>query len=315
MANRVKGLDELEFEQMRGGERLSVVLGVSGWLKKDKDVVRPWTCLINIGDQYAVRWDTQQLLALNQAFTKFITDEAVGMVVSTVLRQTLLAGLLMAIAWPATLLKAARVIDNPWSVCMERARHLGEVLADILAARKQGMRPVTLVGYSLGARAIFVCLQELAKRGLRGIVEDAFLIGTPAPNDVAAWQAASSVIAGRLVNAHAPNDWFLAFVYRATSVQLGIAGIHPVPVEHVENIDISAIVPSHFKLRARMPLILERLGADVDPSIVAAKKSRMAAKAAAAAAVGEGPSASESSPLLVSPPSPRSPATSSSAPL
>jgi len=123
---------------------------------------------------------------------------------------------------------------------MERAQQLGIVMADILATYRQGKRPVTLIGYSLGARAIFVCLQELARRNLLGIVEDAFLIGTPAPSEPNAWNEASKAVAGRFVNAYATNDWFLAFVYRATSVQLK----YPKP---------------YYLLLLLMPLVLELL--------------------------------------------------------
>lgn len=31
------------------------------------------------------------------------------------------SGLMTAIAWPASLLGVASVIDNPWSVCLQRA--------------------------------------------------------------------------------------------------------------------------------------------------------------------------------------------------
>jgi len=64
----------------------------------------------------------------------------------------------------------------------------------------------------------------------------------------------------------------------------------------VENIDITDLVPKHFKLRSRMPLILERVGADVDPVVVAAKRQRMerkAAEKAAAAANGKAAAAIE----------------------
>lgn len=73
-------------------------------------------------------------------------------------------GIMTAIAWPAALIAASSMIDNPWHVCTRRASEAGKQLAEVLLSREQGNRPVTLIGFSLGARVIFSCLEELAKR-------------------------------------------------------------------------------------------------------------------------------------------------------
>lgn len=49
---------------------------------------------------------------------------------------------------------------------MDRARKAGLILADALCNNVQGDRPVTLVGFSLGAKTIYHCLVELASRGM-----------------------------------------------------------------------------------------------------------------------------------------------------
>lgn len=49
-----------------------------------------------------------------------------------------------AVALPATLMKLADVLDNPWQIAADRSRKAGEVLADILEERVQGNRPCSL---------------------------------------------------------------------------------------------------------------------------------------------------------------------------
>jgi hypothetical protein len=104
-------------------------------------------------------------------------------------------------------------LDDPWVIAMDRAHQAGKLLARVLlaehrktrarsavpgsaeapstassarvaggeavASRVMG-RPITLVGYGMGARLVFHCLETLAAEGgaeARGIVENAVLIG------------------------------------------------------------------------------------------------------------------------------------------
>lgn len=71
------------------------------------------------------------------------------------LRLYIIIGLLTAVAWPAALISAATMIDNPWSVCTQRATAAGKQLAEVLLAREQvGNSGVTATGISTpGPRA------------------------------------------------------------------------------------------------------------------------------------------------------------------
>jgi len=91
---------------------------------------------------------------------------------------------------------------------MNRAVQAGQLLAHVLASGAHGGRPVTLVGYSMGARLVFHCLLELAALRARGVVEAAALLGAPVRADRrGVWAAARAAVAGRLVNGYSSHDW------------------------------------------------------------------------------------------------------------
>ena len=63
-----------------------------------------------------------------------------------------------AMTLPLALTKLSYLIDNPWSVSQARADMAGLILADSIIDRNLGTRPITLVGFSLGARVIYAAL-------------------------------------------------------------------------------------------------------------------------------------------------------------
>lgn len=160
------------------------------------------------------------------------------------------------------LTKLGYLIDNPWSNALDRAKAAGSVLADVLIHRHLGVRPIILIGFSLGARLIFYCLLELAKAKAFGIVQDVFILGATVTAPRQTWLQARSVVAGRFVNCYARNDWVLNYLFRATNAGLNnIAGLRPVQnVPGLENVDVTDKVAGHMSYRAFMPLILDQLG-------------------------------------------------------
>jgi hypothetical protein len=140
------------------------------------------------------------------------------------------------------------------------------VLADALMNKVQGERPVTLVGYSLGARLIYSCLQKLAERRAFGLIENVVLVGAPCPSDAADWRRIRSVVSGRVVNVFSKQDFILGFLYRTSSVQLGVAGLQPIVGVHgVQNVDVSELVDGHLQYRYLTGSILRKIGfEDVD---------------------------------------------------
>jgi hypothetical protein len=167
-----------------------------------------------------------------------------------------------ALQLPVVLTKLAYLIDNPWTVSLDRANAAGLILADSLIDRNLGTRPVTFVGYSLGSRVIFSCLRELARKGAYGLVQNVYLFGSPIVAKRDEYLKARTVVAGRFVNGFAKNDWILGYLFRLTSGGISrVAGLAPVEdIPGLENIDVTEFVPGHMSYRTAMPRLLREVG-------------------------------------------------------
>ncbi|KIN02546.1 hypothetical protein OIDMADRAFT_102684 [Oidiodendron maius Zn] len=262
-----KEVDDFAFLPLKGSRhhepqpadrRLRVTIGVSGWLTQKEDVITPWRAFGHQSEVFALRWELKELSKLGHSMESVVKSAAWSVAKKEIIARTIFASLLEAF-WPISLLKVAKVIDNPFSV------HTGE-------------RPVTLIGYSLGARLIYSCLMSLAERRAFGLIESVVLIGTPAPSVSADWRAIRSVVAGRLVNVYSEHDYILGFLYRTSTIQLGVAGLQEVEdVRGVENVNVTDIVSGHLRYQYLCGTILERIGfEDIDIEEVAKEQETIA---------------------------------------
>ena len=264
-------------ESSPADRRLRVAVGISGWLTEKEEVVKPWHVLGHDVEVFALRYELESLISLGNSLTTMIKSAVWGKAKSEIIKRTIFASLMSAL-WPLALLKVGRIVDNPFSVAKSRSDKAGKVLADAIINKAQGERPVTLVGYSLGARVIYSCLMSLAERKAFGLVESAVLIGAPTPSALSDWCVMRSVVAGRLINVYSENDYVLAFLYRTSSIQLGVAGLQKVEgLKGVENVDVSEKVSGHLRYRYLVGSILKKIGfEDVDAAEVAKEEEALA---------------------------------------
>lgn len=249
-------------------KKLLVTIGISGWLTSPEDITRPWRCLSpRSSSLYALRFDPAALLDIGESLDTLLESYGWQYVQYEIVTRTVLATLYLAL-WPLVLVKAARVIDNPYSVARNRAEKAGRVLADALCNRVQGERPVNLVGFGLGARVVYYAMKELFQRDAFGIVQDVYLLGAPVHSDNKLdWSMLRAMAGGRVVNGYSGSDWVLGFLERGSSLGKGVAGLQEVNVFGVENVNLGgdkagkqAIVEGHARYGEVMGLILRECG-------------------------------------------------------
>ncbi|XP_045331843.1 transmembrane and coiled-coil domain-containing protein 4 isoform X1 [Leopardus geoffroyi] len=269
MKKRVGAIEEFTFLPLTEGRQLHITIAITGWLASGKyrTFSAPWAALARSREQYCLAWEAKYLMELGNALETILSGLA-NMVAQEALKYTVLSGIVAALTWPASLLTVANVIDNPWGVCLHRSAEVGKHLAHILLSRQQGRRPVTLIGFSLGARVIYFCLQEMAQeKDCQGIIEDVVLLGAPVEGEAKHWEPFRKVVSGRIINGYCRGDWLLSFVYRTSSVQLRVAGLQPVLLQdrRVENVDLSSVVSGHLDYAKQMDVILKTVGIHTKP--------------------------------------------------
>ncbi|KAL9104777.1 MAG: hypothetical protein Q9163_000327 [Psora crenata] len=269
-ASKPSSSEDAEGQEHPSKRRLLVTIGITGWLTSKEEVVTPWLVIGQHSEVFALRFELEALMNLGNGLDAMVSSAAWGYAKGELIKRTVFAELMGAAAWPLGVLQIGRVVDNPFSIALSRAEKAGEVLADALINKAQGERPVTLIGYSLGARVIYFCLTSLASRHAFGLVESAVLIGAPCHSTTADWRAIRSVVAGRLVNVFSENDYVLGFLYRGSSLQNGVAGLQRIEgIPSVENVDVSETVSGHLRYRYLVGSILKRIGfQDLDPAAV-----------------------------------------------
>ncbi|KAJ1808479.1 hypothetical protein LPJ77_002314 [Coemansia sp. RSA 2523] len=265
IVRRTRFAEQFEFIPCINEGQTNLVLTIPGWLDKADNGVYSFSTLDPInGDHCSLLWESEALRRLGSSL-RMIVGEVFSITLTQTLQHTVLPSLLGPLSIPMWLAKLGYVLDNPWSNGCELALKAGPIVADLLLQRVQGQRPVTLVGYSIGARLIFYALLELANMNAFGLVGDVYLFGTPVVASEEEWRIAASVVGGRFVNAYSTKDWILSFFYRTTNLgRKSVAGLHPISgVNALENFDVSDDVPGHNAYREVLPILLHNLGVSV----------------------------------------------------
>ncbi|ROT39856.1 DUF726-domain-containing protein [Sodiomyces alkalinus F11] len=267
-ANRRTGpVKTFEYRPLHNNKRVHLIVTVSGWMTGKVDDVRlPFSTVDPIlGDLYSVLWEPEMLRSTGDTIN-ILATEALTQGLQQVLGSTILMGLMAALQLPVILTKLSYLIDNPWAVSLDRATAAGLILADSLIDRNLGTRPVTLVGYSIGARVIFSCLQELARRGAYGLVQNVYMFGSPVVAKKDEFIRARTVVPGRFVNAYHTNDWILGYLFRLTNGGIRrVAGLAPIEgLPWIENTNVTDLVKGHMEYRRMMPRLLRECGWPVE---------------------------------------------------
>lgn len=266
MKKRMGSVRTFEFRPLHNNRRVNLMISISGWMIGNEDDVRlPYSTVDPVeGDLYALHWEPEMLKSIGQTIN-IVANELFTQALQQILGATILTAFISAIQWPMGLSKLGYILDNPWSVSLDRAWAAGLILADTLISRNLGQRPITLMGFSLGSRVIFSCLVELSRKKALGLVENVYIFGTPVVKKKEHLVMARSAVSGRFVSAFSGRDWMLAYLFRAAAGGFSkVMGIAPIEgIENIENCDCTDIVDGHLAYRKNMPKLLKRLGIQV----------------------------------------------------
>jgi len=130
-------------------------------LTDQNERVWDYQSLYGSGDMYTVTWESKLLLSLCHIVST-MAQEATTQTTKLALQYSFIGAVVAAVAPVSALITASQLIDDPYQIVILRADEAGKELANCLLESNE-RRPVTLVGFSFGARMIFACLAELAR--------------------------------------------------------------------------------------------------------------------------------------------------------
>jgi len=244
-------------------------------------------------DIHTVTWESKMLSSLCH-IVENMAIEVSTQATKVALQFSVIGAIVSAVAIPSALLTATKLIDDPYQIVILRADEAGRELAKCLLQSDE-RRPVTLIGFSFGARVIYSCLRELAAQqdiweetrfpkaddnneGRKGktfgkkkasvrfeydrepasLIADVIFIGLPRVIEKKVLTSCRRVTGGRLVNCYTKNDWLLSLMFMARAgIPAGIREVRGVP--GVENFDVTQFVESHTKYADAIPSIMQHV--------------------------------------------------------
>jgi hypothetical protein len=278
LANRFGDLDVDDFKFRRLGrdrkddhasDALEVCICISGYLRTNRDFIEPWKCIRKrnggLQDAFALEWERKNLASLGNVFIKLLSSELATALTNIYVQASLGAASVTA-TLPISVISAMADSDNIFIVCENRARQAGEALAEVITNEDFGTRPFTLIAYSVGASAVFSCLEFLAAKGCFACIQDVIIMGSTVPctflldGQRTPWRSARSVVCGRFVNVYSKKDMLLQFLCRYIQWSIHVSGVTEVAETGIENVDVSDIIQSHSDYPAKIDTILSRIG-------------------------------------------------------
>ena len=129
---------------------------------------------------------------------------------------------------------------------------------------------MTLIAHSMGAKVVMACIEELVNQlvdrtspihpqSVRGLIQDVLIMGTPLSPDAELFSSARSVVSGRFINCYSTRDWLLGVLFWE-GISKPAAGLVPVDVAGIENVNCSDIVSGHAEYVDKLDEILEVTG-------------------------------------------------------
>lgn len=228
---------------------LPILIGISGWLRNSDDIFIPWKIAFNgikWMETYTIEFEPDVLSKLGNSIAITMSQDLAIFAGKAILLQTVVGALTAALSWPITIMQYAATLDNTWAVSRQKTEQAAIILADVLCSIEiTGNRPIKLVGYSIGARLIYLALQIMYDRKQFNKVQDVVLLGLPSSLNTKKWTKVRCVVSNRLINVFSRSDWVLAFFYRYMQWGLHVAGISPVNITGVENYDVTGMINSH----------------------------------------------------------------------
>ena len=243
-------------------------------------------------DIHTVTWESKMLSSLCH-IVENMAIEVSTQATKVALQFSVIGAIVSAVAIPSALLTATKLIDDPYQIVILRADEAGRELAKCLLQSDE-RRPVSLVGFSFGARVIYSCLRELAAqqdiweesryprvddnaerrkskfgkkkastsfeydREPASLIADVIFIGLPRVIDKKVLTSCRRVTGGRLVNCYTKNDWLLSLMFMARAgIPAGVREVKDVP--GIENFDVTQFVETHTKYADAIPSILQKV--------------------------------------------------------